>query len=339
MDKLHTTKAVSPDFKARRRLIASFLTLPAASLLPNFAQGQTSNKVLRLIVPYAAGGSSDYAGRLTAQYLTGPLGATVVVENKPGANSIIAAQYVAQSPADGTIALIAGTAATTSNPFLYKKLPYDTEKAFAPIGMISRMPFVVVVNSTSPAKTIGEFLSVAKKAKTPLNYGSAGNGNPTHLAGALFAQITGIELQQIPYQGSAPSMTALLSGETSASFEVLQTVLPMVRAGRLKILAVMANERHPKIPDVPTLAELGFQGLDVSTSFAMLVPSATPAATQSRLREALAAATTNPNFIKSLDEQALQSYPVMTQAETTALFAKERARWKSVIERNSIKLD
>jgi len=324
--------------------VRTFLATIAVGLVAVvFASGpalaQASDQPLHMIVPYPAGGSSDYATRLAAKYLTGPLGSTVIVENKPGANSIIGAQYVAQARADGTVALVAGTAATTANPFLYKKLPYDAEKAFTPIGMISRMPFVVIVNSNFPANSIAEFLKAAKTAKAPLSYGSAGNGNPTHLAGALFAQTTGIKLQQIPYQGSSQSITALLAGQTDASFEVLQTALPFLKAGKVKALAVMSLERHPRIPDVPTLAELGWQGLDVSTSFAMLVPAATPAATQHRLHEALMTATTNPAFIKALDDQALQSYPAMSQADTAAVFAKERVRWKSVIERNAIALD
>ena len=329
-----------PPHRLHRRavlLIGAAATL-AAVTSTSWAQAG-ADRPIRLIVPYTPGGSTDLATRIAAQFMGKELGTTVVVENKPGANTVIATQSVASAPADGSTVLIAGTASMTSNPFLYKKLPYDAEKAFAPIGMVSRMPFVMVVNARSKATTVGDFIALGKAAKAPLRYGSAGNGNPTHLAGALFSEGTGVPLQQIPYQGSAPSLSALLAGDTDVNFEVLSTALPHIRGGKLRALAVMASERNPKLPDVPTLAESGVQGLDISTSFAMLVPAATPAAVQQRLHQALMAVTANPAYAKALDEQALQAYPPMTQAATAALFAAERARWKGVIEKNAISLD
>ena len=338
----HPSRALAPVFtlQQRRRWFKALAVVACTSIAcaPAFSQ-QSAGKTVRLVVPYTPGGSTDAAARIAAQFLAKELGTNVIVENKPGANTIIATQYVAGAPSDGSIALIGGTASMTSNPYLYRRLPYDTEKAFVPVGMVSRMPFVMVVSSQSKFSSVREFVTAAKAAPAPLRYGSAGNGNPTHLAGALFSQATGVSLQQIPYQGSAPSISALLAGDTEVNFEVLSTALPHIRAGKLRALAVMSLQRNAKLPEIPTLEELGLAGLDISTSFAVVLPAATPVDVQKRLHDAVVAATSKPDFAQALDVLALEPYPPLSQADTVALFAKERARWKKVIQANSISLD
>lgn len=315
----------------RAALALPFLALPAAA--------QTwPPRPLRLIVPYAPGGVTDILARAVATGLGAQLGQQVVVENRPGANTIIGAQAVAQSAPDGLTLLMASGASTVLNPLLYRQLPYDAARDLRVLGIVVETPLVMVVPSSLPVRDVAGFIRHAKANPDGLNYASVGLGNPIQLAAELFAMGAGITLTNVVYPGSAPSLLALAAGEVQVMFDVIGTSLPQIREGRLRALAVTTRERLAVLPDVPTIAESGLPGYQAATWFGLAVPRAVPETVAARLRAALAAVQGDAEFARRFGDLGLVVQPPREDAAIEAYLMEERERWGRVIQARGITL-
>ncbi|HYP85567.1 tripartite tricarboxylate transporter substrate binding protein [Variovorax sp.] len=239
-------------------------------------------RTISLIVPFPAGGTTDVLARALAEPLGKALGQAVIVESKPGAGATLGADYVAKSQPNG-YTLLVGAVHHTIATSVYKKLPYDFQKDFAPLTTIAMVPNVLVVKADSPAKDVAGLIALARDAKEPLAYGSNGNGTAQHLIGTQFQNMTGVKLLHVPYKGSGPLTVDLLGGQVAMSFDTVTPVLPHIQAGKLRPLAVTTAKRSSALPDVPTLQEAGLKGFNIGTWFGVLAPAATPKDVQVRL--------------------------------------------------------
>jgi tripartite-type tricarboxylate transporter receptor subunit TctC len=232
-------------------------------------------KTVTIVVPFPAGGTTDVLARALSDKLAVSLGQPVIVENKPGAGATLGADYVSKSKADGHTLLV-GAVHHTIATSVYKKLPYDFQKDFAPVTTVALVPNVLVVNAQTPAKNVAELVALAKAQPGKLTYGSNGNGTAQHLIGTQFENSTGTELIHVPYKGSGPLTTDLIGGQITMSFDTITPVLQHIKGGKLRALAVTTGKRSAVLPDVPTLAESGLKGFDIGTWFGVLAPAATP---------------------------------------------------------------
>jgi tripartite-type tricarboxylate transporter receptor subunit TctC len=295
-----------------RRAIA----LAALSLAAAGAQAQAwPSKPISLVVPFPPGGTTDVLARALGEKLTASLGQTVIVESKPGAGATLGADYVAKSKPDG-YTLLMGAVHHTIAPSVFKKLPYDLQKDFAPITTVALVPNVLTVSAANPAKNVAELVAQAKAAPGKLNYGSNGNGTAQHLIGTQFEAVNGIEIAHIPYKGSGPLVTDLIGGQITMSFDTVTPVLPHIKAGKLKALAVTTAKRSSALPDVPTLAEAGVKGIDTGTWFGLLAPAATPKEITTRLNAEVVKLLAQPEFRKQLE--AIGAEPVGNTPEQMA---------------------
>jgi len=322
--------------KKCRRLVATLVTLMLASAS---AVAAYPDRPIRLLVPYAAGGPTDYLARMFGERLGKVLGQTVVIENKPGANSIVAVNTLLQAKPDGYTLVFAGLATVVLNPFLYKSLPYNADSDLAPVGMISSMPLVMLVNKDLPVRSVAEFVDYAKKQPGKLNFGSPGTGNPLHLAPLIFAKESHIQMQNIPYNGTAPAILALLGGEIQTVFDVVQSALPQIESGKLRPLAVTTAERNAALPNVPTMAESGYPGYDAKAWFALAAPGKAPPEVLETLNKATRAVVSEPGFAPSLEKLGLMPHPPMDFPQIRKFIDGEKERWGSVIRDNRITLD
>lgn len=247
------------------------------------------SRAIRIISPYAAGGSNSIIGRVIADRLQGLLSQAVVVENRAGANGIIGADYVAKSKPDGYTLLVSNSSSNALNSHIYKNIPYNTEKDFTPISLITVVPLVIIVHSSNPANTLKEFVANGKrdKAREGVTFGSPGVGGTPHLAGALFQLQTGLHMVHVPYTGDAPAITAVVANQIDCAFAVLASALPQIRGGRVKALAVTGAARSPALPDVPSTTEAGFAGLELGSWFGISGPAGMPSAVVNRLSAAI----------------------------------------------------
>jgi tripartite-type tricarboxylate transporter receptor subunit TctC len=261
---------------ARYRLhcLPAAIVAAASIALPVCAQNYP-NRPIRFVVPFSPGGAADVPGRILTQKLTDALGHQVVVDNRPGAGSTIGADQVAKAPPDGyTLLTISNTHFVSAA--LYKKLPYDSVADFAPVTQVTSAPNVIVVHPSLPAKTVRELIALAKAKPGKIDYASSGNGSTQHLTGALFTKMAGIEMTHIPYRGSGPATADLLSGQVTVGFPGIAGMLPQIRAGKLRALAVTSAKRSPELPDTPTVAEAGIKGYDVTAWFGVAGPTGLP---------------------------------------------------------------
>ena len=291
----------------RRR---DFITLlgGAAMILPAAVGGAESfpTRPIRLIVPYPAGGGTDIVGRVLGQKLHESLGQPVVIDNRGGAGGTLGTAAAAKSAPDGYTLLLVPTSHVI-NPSIYAKLPFDTEKDFAPITMVASAAILMAVHPRVPADTVRGFVEAAKASPRALaNYGSAGTGTVFHLTGELFKQLTGLQLQHVPYRGGAPTVTALLAGEIPLAFETMLALQPHVRAGTLRALAVTSPRRSAIMPEIPTTAEAGFPSLVADNSYALFAPAGTPAPILTQLHDATVAALALPEVRDQLREQGAE---------------------------------
>lgn len=264
------------------------------------AQGWPTRPVT-LVVPFPAGGTTDVLARALAEKLGPALGQTVIVESKPGAGATLGADMVAKAKPDGHTLLVGAVHHTIASS-VYKKLPYDFQKDFAPLTTIAMVPNVLVISANAPARTVAELVAQGKAAKDPFSYGSNGNGTAQHLIGTQFENLTGLNLLHVPYKGSGPLTTDLLGGQVTMSFDTLTPVLPHIRAGKLRALGVTTGKRSSALPDVPTLAEAGLKGFDLGTWFGVLAPVATPRDITARLSSEMARIIQSPEFRKRMEE-------------------------------------
>ncbi len=288
------------------------LFLLAAAVLcgasPAFAQDYPNRRVT-IVVPYTAGGSSDFVARTVASKIQDSLRQPVVVENKPGGNAHIGTEYVAKAPPDGYTLLLAGMTTHGSAPALYKKLSYDPVRDFAPITNCIESPIAVVVHPSVPAGNLQEFIAYAKANPGKLNYGSAGVGNTLHLAGEVFKTVTGTDLVHVPYKGASQALGDLLGGRLQAMFDLPQTPRANIQAGKLKALAVTGSQRLAILPDVPTAAEAGVPGFRFATWIGLMAPAGTPAPAVNRLHKEIVAALAQPDVKEAFAKQGMVVAP------------------------------
>lgn len=314
------------------------LVLPGALAAPTLrAQEVWPSRPLRLVVPYAPGGVTDQLGRFIAERLSRELGQAVVVESRAGANTIIGTQAVAQAAGDGLTLLMASGASMVLNPLLYRRLPYDADRDLTLLAAMVETPLLMVVPPTLPATDLREFVELARQRR--INAASVGIGNPIHLAAELFRSAAGIEMENVVYPGSAPALTALMAGDVQVMFDVILTALPLVQAGRLRALAVTTRGRVPVLPQVPSIAELGFPDYEATTWFGVAAPQSTPAPIKARLREALAVVQRDNAFQERFGGLGLLIQPVRDEAALTRMIATERRRWSQIIQARGIALD
>jgi tripartite-type tricarboxylate transporter receptor subunit TctC len=323
--------------KIIRICIASLLFMPMLFATNAVAQ-EWPNKPIRWIVPFPPGGAMDVMARALAEKSSKSLGQAVVIENKPGAGGNIGADFVARSDADGYTMMITSIGMAT-NKFLYPKLSYDPVKDFAPVSLIAIVPNVLVTNATQPnVKTVSDVIANAKAQPGKLTYASAGNGSSIHLAGEVFTSMAKIDMQHIPYKGSNPAVTDLLGGQVNYMFDSITSAKPHIDAGKLRPIGITTSKRSKALPNVPTIAESGLPGYEVTPWFAVFVPAATPKPIVNKLNAALLDALKSPEIKAKFD--GIGAEPLGTSPdELTNYLNKEIERWGKVISTNNIKSD
>jgi tripartite-type tricarboxylate transporter receptor subunit TctC len=294
-------------------------------------------KQIHLIVPYPPGGGNDTIARALAQKMEETFKTTVIVENKPGANGIIAAEYVARSEPDGYTLFMANNGSHGINPSLYKKVNYDPIKDFVPISLVATSPNVLVVSPTLGVHSIKDLIAYAKKSATPITYGSNGAGSSQHMAGALFSSTFGLDTLHIPYKGTGPMMTDLLGGRLTMSFGNIVAVLPQVQAGKLEALAVTTPQRSAALPEVPALAET-MPGFDATVWWALVAAKGAPPEAVSALNQVVQAFARDPKTAKLMERVGAQP-SATTPEELGAFIASELTKWAKVIKETGATAD
>jgi tripartite-type tricarboxylate transporter receptor subunit TctC len=321
----------------KRRQILAAGALAAFATLAH-AQGGYPTKSIRLVVPFATGGTSEIVARAVAQQLTAQLGQSVVVENKAGGAGTIAMSEVAQSAPDGYTLILGHVGSLAVNPYAMAKQPYDVNRDFVPVALLARVPNLFVINANVPAKDFREFVALAKKEPGKLNYGSAGNGSAGHLAFEYLKLVTGIDVVHVPYRGTGPQLQDLLGGRLDASSAGLPALMPHIKSGKLRAIAVGTAQRVPALPDVPTVAELGYKDFETSQWYGIIAPKGTPREIvlklNAEINKALASSAVTQRFA---EDNA--SAGVGNPEDFAAFIAKEQARWKEVVERGKIRIE
>jgi tripartite-type tricarboxylate transporter receptor subunit TctC len=299
---------------------------------------QAQNKPLEWVVGYPAGGGSDVVARLLADAMSKSLGRPIIVTNKPGAGTNIAAEYVARSRDLGNVMFTADFATLAANPTLFGKLNYNAEKDFAPVGLLVRFPMFLVVSNSVPANNLKEFSAWAKAQKESVNWGSAGLGSPHHLVGELFRERSGLPLTHVPYKGAAPGVQDVVGGQIAAMWLDSATAYPFINGQKLKALAVASPKRLAVMPEVPTVAEQGIKGFEAYAWQGLVVPVGTPPEVTHKLAEALQSALSQTAIKARMQAMGLEPMPG-TPAQMAAFAKAEREKWGGVITRIGVRLD
>jgi len=287
------------------------------------------SRPIRMVVPLSPGGFADVPGRILASRLSALLGYNVFVENRPGAGGTIGADFVAKSAPDGYTLLFTGTPHVIS-AWIYKKLPYDALKDFEPVALVASGPYVLVVNPQLPVHSVRELVAAAKAQPGKIDYASSGNGSAQHLVSALFASMAGIELNHVPYKGSGPAMQDLLGGQVKVSFAGIPNVLPHVKAGRLRALAVSTPQRSPDLPDVPTAAEAGVPGYQATLWLNLAAPAGTPGDIVQRIYAETARALQDAELQQNFRSAGVEASPMSPQ-ELAGFMRGEYEKWGKVV--------
>jgi len=291
------------------------------------ATGQTP---VRFVVGFTPGGPSDILARALAEKLGAPLGQPVVVENRPGAGGNVAAEVVAKSAPDGNTWLLGNNSILATNQALYSHLSYDPVKDFAPVALVAIQPNILVVHPSLPAHSVRELIAYAKSQPGKLNYASSGAGAAAHLAGELFKAMAGVDMVHVPYKGAQPALTDVIAGQCQLMFATSASVIPYIKAGRLRALAVTTAKRSPSVPDLPTIAESGVPGFEAITWHGVVVPRATPAATVERLNRAINTALAQPDLHDRLQHLGAET-SVGSPQDFAAYIAREIPKWTQVV--------
>ena len=324
--------------KFRRKWLAFAAVIACSATLPLQAQPSAwPARPVKLVVGYAAGGATDVIARMIAIKLGEQLGQPVVVDNRSGANSNVSAEIVARSPADG-YTLYVYTIANTINASLYDKLGYDPLKDFEPIGLIAKIPNILVINEKLPIKSVADFVQFAKESPGGITFASSGSGSSIHLSGEMFKMVAKLNMLHVPYRGSAPAMNDLLGGQVQSMFDNTPSALPHVRGGRLRAIAITSAQRSPLLPDVPTLAESGFPGFEVQSWFGLAAPAGTPRPVVDRLNAELGKVLTNPDVRQRLLNLAATPAPG-TPEQMRSFATAEVKRWYDVVKLSGAKAE
>ncbi len=295
-------------------------------------------KPVRIVVPFPPGGPTDVVGRFVATKLGEALGQQFVVDNRAGAGGTVGSEAVAQSAADGYTLLYGSTSTLAMAPSLYRKLGYDPRKSFAPVSLVSTGPLLIAVNTAVPAQNLAQLVALAKEKPGSLNYASAGNGTPPHLAAELFKSLSGTQLTHVPYKGGAPALQAIAGGEVQVIFEGLVTLLPQIKAGRLRALAITGTARDASLPDVPTIAEAGMPAFQVNFWSGLVAPAGTPAEVVTLLNGALRKALASAEARDTLTKFGLIPASNLP-AEFTRFIDSEIVRWEKAVQASGAKVD
>jgi tripartite-type tricarboxylate transporter receptor subunit TctC len=326
---------------SRPKVRSALLLFALAALLPalrgNEASAGYPDRIVKIVVPFAPGGGTDVIARTLAQEMARDLGVSVIVENKPGAGTIIGTQAVAISEPDG-YTLLMGTFSHAVNLSLSPKLPYDPHKDFAPVALVARSYSFVVVNSSSSIKSIADLIAAAKADPDKLSYGTYGTGTSAHLAGELFKDLAKVNLTTVPYKGSAPAITDLIGGQIQVMFTTVASAAALIEAGQLRALAVTSVERSPAFPQLPTVAEAGVPGYAAESWYGLYAPAKTPADIIDRLNRSAAVAVQSEAFRKLGVNEGL-TVIARPPAELDRYVRGEEERWRKVIQDANIKIE
>jgi tripartite-type tricarboxylate transporter receptor subunit TctC len=333
---------MTPGPELRRRLLLCLAGASACGWLtggatPAFAQEAYPSRPITMLVPFPPGGPTDLVARVLAQKVSEQLGQQIVIENRPGANGNIAAAATARAPADG-YNLLYNTSSITLSPALYQSLPFDVDRDFKPVILTAVVPLALVVHPEVPAQTVQEFIAYAKANPGTLSYGSAGNGNVTHLGAFQFAQANGIKAVHVPYKGSAPADLDLAGGQIQFMTDTINSVMGFIKDKRMRILAVTTAKRISLFPDVPTLAESGMPGFEVGAWQGVMAPAGTPRPVIDRLNSEFTAALRSPEVKAKLAAQGAE--PLGSTADEYATYLKkETTRWAEVVKATGVKIE
>lgn len=320
----------------RRRLVMGML---GAAVLPARAQAQRFPvKPITLVVPYAAGGATDVTARRLAEALSRTIGGSVLVENRPGAATTLAASYVALASKDGYTILMAPGTTTSVNPYLYRNLNYKPED-FAPISLVSRQAFAVSVAADFAPRTVQDLVALAKSRPGGLTYGTTGTGSFTNILGEWMGKTLGIKVVEVPYKGTAPASIDLIGGRLDLNIEGISTAIPLAASGKQRVLTVTADERIPQLSGVPTLKESGYGELVAYTNFGLLAPAGTPETVVNTLHAAVVAAVTAPEFTARLAAGGESAITSTSPAQFAAFLRKEYEHWGHIVKPLNIKVD
>ena len=316
----------------RRSLLAALISAPLV------VRAQGGKPPLRIVVPFTPGGSTDILARAIAPKLSAALGQNVIVDNKPGAGGSLGAGEAAKAEPDGNTLLMGHIGTLAVNPSLYPKLSYDPVRSFAPVAYVARVPNVLVVNAASPFKTLKDLIDAARAKPGQLTYSSGGNGSAAHITFESLKLRARIFVSHIPYRGTAPSITDVIGGQVDCTFTGAPTVIPHVRSGRLRALAVSSAQRLPALPNVPTVAESGYPGFEADQWYGLVAPAGTPAAVVVRLNAEINKALALPDVAQQLATEGAVPVPGTPQA-FAELIRKEIPRWAEVIKAGNVKPD
>ncbi|MCZ8092654.1 MAG: tripartite tricarboxylate transporter substrate binding protein [Acidovorax sp.] len=333
MNRIPTTRRQALSAVAAAALAGAGLLGSSATLAQSYP-----TKPVTIVVPFAAGGTTDILARIIGQALTAELGQSVIVDNRAGAGGNIGGAMAAKAPADG-YTLFMGTVGTHAiNASLYKKMPFDPIKDFVPLTRVANVPNLLVANPNQPFKTVKDLIAYAKANPGKVNFGSSGNGSSIHLSGELFKSLAKVDMMHVPYKGSAPAVTDLLGNQIAIMFDNMPSAIQHVRSGKLVPIAVTTAKRSPELPNVPTIAEAGVPGYEAASWFGMFAPAGTPAPVLAQLNKALVKVLNQADVAKKINEQGAETYSE-TPEQFAAFIQTENAKWSKVVKESGASLD
>ncbi|OUM00469.1 tripartite tricarboxylate transporter substrate binding protein [Variovorax sp. JS1663] len=324
------------NLRAFALLLAAAAAMPLAE--PAAAQGSYPSRPITLIVPQAAGGTNDIVGRVVGQKLAEVMGASVVVDNRPGAGGNIGTQLAAKAPKDGYTLLMTISSSQAINPALYRNPGFDPVKDFRPVALIGAVPNVLLVNPSFPAKSLAELLAMAKRKDASYQYASAGNGTLNHLLGEMLNSMAGIQLQHVPYKGVAPAINDVLGGQLPILFASLPSALPHVKAGKLRALGVSGERRSPMLPEVPAIAE-AVPGYNGTLWIGLFAPAGVPQEVLASLEQAARKALAAPDLREKLDQQGVEIAAPTSPEQFSKLLQDDLARWARIVKASGAAVD
>lgn len=319
--------------------IKKLLAVSLLAVLPGLAAAQTyPNREIHLVVPFPPGGAVDILARAIGQKIGESLGRSVVIDNRAGAGGAVGSAYAAKAPADGYTLLMGSTSSISINPALNAKLPYQPQRDFTPISLVAYVPHLLAISPSVPARNVPEFIQYAKAQPKPPAFASAGPGSPHHLAGEIFKSSTGIDLLHVPYKGTGPGLVELMSGEVQLMSVEMVAALPHIQAGKLKVLGIAAPKRSPLAPEIPTIAEAGLPGFEITSWYGVFAPAGTPPEIVTLLSQTINTALQSPEMKESLAKMGATPGGGTAQ-EFAAHVRREDQKWSSAAKKANVRLD